>query len=281
MISKEKNLNINNFINSLDQFLEQNVNNIYWNINMDDGQLVFNKNHPTKILNLRKIIDESYTTVKPRLNYQNFGKSFKQLQELAYEESPFKKLQNIPYVTYIFILINLLIISIMELYGGSTNVNTLIRFGAIEPNAIINDKEFYRLFSAIFVHVGFTHFAYNNLALYIFGTRAEKYYGSINFILIYICGGLIGSIFSLAFTRGLSAGASGAIFSVVGAVAVISKEIGRDIEGVNYYSLLMYIIISFSFGFLVPNIDNFGHLGGLLGGTLISYLICKHLKTSR
>lgn len=281
MLSKEETIEIKDFIYSLESFIEQGVNNIYWNMKLVDGEVILNKNQPTQILNLRQLLEESYLNTKPKLSYYNFGKTYQHLDELAYEESSYKKVEKIPYVTYIIIFINLLIISIMELNGGSDNIYNLIKFGAIEPGYIIYNKEYYRLLTSMFIHVGVTHFAYNTLALYIFGTRAEKYYGRLNFIIIYILGGLTGSIFSLIFTRGLSAGASGAIFSTIGAVAVITKYAGRDIEGINYYTMIMYILISLGLSSFMTNIDNFGHLGGLIGGVIISYIICKYSKKNR
>lgn len=275
MISEKPISIVDSFIENLEEFIHQPVNNIYWGINIENGELALNKNQPTEVLNLRTIIDETYEGTKHRMNYHNYGKDFDTLRALAYDESLYKQKEQQPYVVYGIMIINLIVILAMELSGGSTDIQNLILFGAIEPNLILNGGEFYRLFTAMFIHVGFTHFAHNTLALYVFGTRVEKYYGRLNFITIYILGGAIGSVFSLIFTRSISAGASGAIFSLIGATAVMAKIWGRDVDGLSHYTMTMYIMVSIGFGLAMPNVDNFGHLGGLLGGVILGYIICK------
>ena len=280
MINEKRTNIVNGFIESLGEFVYQPVNNVYWSLNMEDGEVALNKRQPTEILNLRAIIKETYESIKHKINYYNQGKKFEILREMAHDESKLKQKERESHIVYGIMMINLLVLVIMELNGGSTNIENLILFGAIEPNAILYGGEFYRLFTAMFIHVGFAHFLHNLLALYIFGTRVEKFYGRINFIAIYILGGLMGSVFSLIFTRGISAGASGAIFSLIGATTIMTKIFGKDLEGLNYYNMLIYIMVSAGFGFVMPNVDNFGHLGGLIGGIGIGYVICKVSKKS-
>lgn len=281
MITKNPTEIINSYINNLEDFIEEPINIIYWNINISDGNVIVNEKHPTEVLNLRKIMTEAYNDVKPRITQYNYGKDINDLKILAFNEDPYKQKNNIPYFTYAIILVNLLIFIVMELNGGSSNIQNLIIFGAIEPNLILFEKEYYRLFTAMFIHIGFSHLAFNTFSIYIFGSRAEKYYGHYNFITIYILGGLVGSLFSVLFTRSISAGASGAIFSIVGAIAVIAKLRGRNLEGLNYYTMLMYIIFSLGVNLMMTGIDNFGHLGGLIGGCVLGYSICKLYEKGR
>jgi len=275
MLNEKSSDEVNDFIENLEEFLHQPTNNIYWGMNMEDGNIIQNKHHPTEILNLKATLKNVYSQVEPKINYHNYGKNFDTLRELAQNESTHKQKLKEPYIMYAIMIMNLTALLMMESNGGSTNVENLILFGAIEPYRILYQGEYHRLFTAMFLHVGFAHFIHNSLSLYIFGSRVEKYYGRINFAIIYVLGGLMGSAFSLFFTRGISAGASGAIFSLIGATTIMTKVRGQDLEGLGFYNMLMYILVSVGFGFVTPNVDNFGHLGGFIGGIVIGHIICR------
>lgn len=170
-----------------------------------------------------------------------------------------------PIFTYIFIAFQVFMFFLLELNGGSTNTETLVAFGAKE-NSLIADGEWWRLLTPIVLHIGIVHLAFNTLALWSVGTAVERMYGSVRFLLIYLAAGITGSIASFVFSPYPSAGASGAIFGCLGAllyVALSNRKMFLRTIGTN---IIVVIMINLVFGFAVSNIDNFGHIGGLIGG---------------
>lgn len=159
----------------------------------------------------------------------------------------------------------------LEYAGGSTNTLNLIQWGA-KYNPLIIEGEWWRLFSAMFLHIGFFHLMMNGLALYFLGTLVERIFGSIRFFFIYMIAGLIGSLASFAFMGAVSAGASGAIFGCFGALlyfGLIHRELFFRTMGQN---VIVILVINLVFGFVVQGIDMGAHLGGLAGGFLAAAL---------
>ncbi|QIW80654.1 rhomboid protease YqgP [Bacillus tequilensis] len=170
-----------------------------------------------------------------------------------------------PIFTYVFIALQILMFFLLERNGGSTNTETLVAFGAKE-NSLIASGEWWRLLTPIVLHIGIAHLAFNTLALWSVGTAVERMYGSGRFLLIYLAAGITGSIASFVFSPYPSAGASGAIFGCLGAllyVALSNRKMFLRTIGTN---IIVIIIINLGFGFAVSNIDNSGHIGGLIGG---------------
>jgi rhomboid protease GluP len=174
-----------------------------------------------------------------------------------------------PLFTYLILISLLVTFGLMEYYGSSTSLLTLVEFGA-KYDPLIYQGEWWRFFTAIFLHIGFFHLLMNSIALYYLGSAVEKIYGTSRFIVIYVIAGLFGSISSFAFNSQVSAGASGAIFGCFGALlcfGVIHRKLFFRTMGVN---LIVILIINLGFGFMMPMIDNSAHIGGLIGGFLAS-----------
>lgn len=174
-----------------------------------------------------------------------------------------------PLFTFLILINVLAVFGLMEYYGSSTSLLTLIEFGA-KYNPLIYEGEWWRFFTAIFLHIGYLHLVMNSIALYYLGSAVEKIYGTTRFILIYVIAGFFGSITSFAFNSQISAGASGAIFGCFGALlffGVVHRKLFFRTMGVN---LIVILIINLGFGFMIPMIDNGAHIGGLIGGFLAS-----------
>lgn len=170
-----------------------------------------------------------------------------------------------PRFTHALLFINVLIFLILELNGGSMDIETLIHYGA-KYNPAIVAGEWWRIISSMFLHIGALHLFMNMLAVYYLGTAVERIYGSGRFIIIYFLAGIIGSLTSFAFNTHVSAGASGALFGLFGALlyfGVIYKNLFYQTMG---KSVIFILLINLAFGFLVPQIDMGAHLGGLIGG---------------
>ncbi|PDM41336.1 MULTISPECIES: rhomboid family intramembrane serine protease [unclassified Geobacillus] len=177
-----------------------------------------------------------------------------------------------PVFTYIFIALQVLVFLLMEWSGGSTNPAVLIQYGA-KFNPLIQEGEWWRFFTPIFLHIGFLHLLMNTFALYYLGMTVERLYGSWRFFFIYLIAGFFGTLGSFLFTTSLSAGASGAIFGLFGALlyfGTVYRHLFFQTIGTNIIGL---IIINLLFGIMVPGIDNAGHIGGLIGGFLASGIV--------
>lgn len=183
-----------------------------------------------------------------------------------------------PMLTYILMFLNIGFFFIVEAYGSSTEIPHLIRFGAKYNPAII-DGEWWRIVSSMFLHIGIVHLLMNMLALYYLGVAVERIFGSIRFIFIYLLAGIGGGIASFTFTINVSAGASGAIFGLFGALLFFGLHQRKLFLQTMGRGILILIGINIVFGFLVPQIDNSAHLGGLIAGFLSSAIV--HLPKMR
>jgi len=191
-----------------------------------------------------------------------------------------------PFITYTFLALNLIYFLLMVFAGlhlfpnsltALTDQRVLIAFGA-KVNTLIQAGEVWRLFTSTFIHIGIIHLAFNLYALWALGPITEESFGHQQFFTIYIFSGLGGSIASFLFTTALSAGASGAIFGLLGALLYYSfkrPHIWKSGLGMN---LIIVILVNFGFGLSQPGIDNFAHLGGLLTGTVISVFFSKRMS---
>ena len=166
-------------------------------------------------------------------------------------------------------MINVLIWLATEVAGGSTDTDVLLRFGAMY-GPYIADGDYWRLFTAMFLHVGLTHLAFNGFGLFIFGQQVEKFYGPYRFGVIYILAGLAGSVASFALNdTAVGAGASGAIFGILGALVaffVIHRDKLGEFGRQSLTGFLILAAINLFIGFSIPNVDNFAHMGGFAAG---------------
>lgn len=204
---------------------------------------------------------------------QNTMKKEKKLEKIF---SPKK-----PVVTYILIVLNLMVF----LYGVLHGNDELIKmFG--NNYELVQNGEFYRLFTCMFVHADILHILFNMIALYSIGPVVERYYGKSKFLLIYLVSGLLGSIFSGVFMTAdsISIGASGAIFGLLGSISYFTYYYRATLQGILRGSIMPVIIINLVIGFLSSSIDLSAHIGGLIGGILISMAIGigdKHRKSDQ
>ncbi len=179
------------------------------------------------------------------------------------------------WATYVFLgLITAVFIgqlAIAQMTGGD---DLIADFGA-KDNQLIAQGEYWRLFTAIFVHANILHYGFNAYALYIVGRDVERFSGSARFILIFMLAGLSGSVFSLVFTPAESVGASGAIFGLIGAQAIFlfrHRQLFGERGRRGLQSIVIIAVINFLIG-LQGGIDNWAHLGGLVGGLILGWVL--------
>jgi rhomboid protease GluP len=180
-----------------------------------------------------------------------------------------------PFATSAIIALNVLVWLAMTLAGGSTNPYVLLRFGA-KVNLLIVEGQVWRLITPIFVHIGLVHMLFNTYAIYIFGSEIERFLGTARFLGIYMLSGIAGVLLSFVLNPQPAAGASGAIFGLIGTEAVFfyryRNALGRHGQQ-RFYNILIVIGYNLAFTFTAPNIDIWGHLGGLLTGAALGWAL--------
>lgn len=178
-----------------------------------------------------------------------------------------------PRPTHLFLFLNLAVFLVEILLGGSKNTEVLIKLGA-KYNPRLWMGEYWRLLTPIFLHAGWEHFLFNSLALLQLGMIVERFFGKLKFLLIYLLSGIFGSLAGVFFRPDtVSVGASGAIFGLLGALVYFSIRkplTARKLFGRNLWLMLG---VNLLLGFIIPGIDYFGHLGGLIGGLLCAYAV--------
>ncbi len=182
-------------------------------------------------------------------------------------------------ISYIIIVINIIIWLAMELLGGSTNTIILLLFGALYKESVLMGQV-WRLISCAFLHIGFIHLLINSYTLYQLGPFIENFFGKTKFIATYILCALSASILSLVFSTGVSAGASGALFGLTGLLlgnGWAKKRYTFDLP-IDEMQLVPFVLYNLFFGFLVPGIDNWAHIGGLVCGILLGYIFDPSLS---
>ena len=183
-------------------------------------------------------------------------------------------------VTWGLVAANVVIWLLLEANGGSQNVLVLLKFGAKYGPAIATG-EYWRLLTAAFIHIGLFHLIANTIGLLIFGGMVERAYGMGAFLAIYLLAGVFGNLASYAAGPTVSAGASGAVFGIVGAFGaylLVNRGILGDLARRSLWGLVVIIVINIGFGLSVGGVDNWAHLGGLISGGILGVLLAPRLE---
>lgn len=182
-----------------------------------------------------------------------------------------------PMITYWLIAVNVILYFVPILFG---QYNDLINNYSIWGPAV-RDGQYYRLLTGIFLHGGFFHLLFNCYALYVIGSQVENFLGRFKFLIIYLAAGISGALFSTIFGGNYaSIGASGAIFGLMGALVYFGYHYRVYLGNVVKSQIIPLIVINLVLGFCVSGIDNFAHIGGLIGGTLTSIALGVKDKSS-
>ncbi len=194
---------------------------------------------------------------------------------------PMPEVTRKPYLTYTLLAINVVMFALAELAGGTDDSDVLLDFGAMF-GPLISQGEYWRLFTAMFLHAGFMHLGFNALALFIFGQSVERSYGHERFFLIYILAGLAGSVASYLFNSvAIAAGASGAIFGVIGALGAFllmqRRTFGKHAQN-SLIGLAIIVGINTVIGLSTPGIDNWAHGGGLVAGFILGLALSPQYR---
>lgn len=281
---KKKTLSLS--INALNIFI-----NLGENVNIEDlGSENIDAVYIDKIEDLKKydfVINE-FPNITKKTSFKEKGMELfsKLTSEISKKsESESMKAEEIfskkkPIITYAIIGINILVFVLMYLLGdGSTNVQTLIKFGA-NYGPLVKAGEYYRLITSAFLHIGIVHLLFNCYALYVIGPQVENFFGKTKYILIYLASALSGSLLSILFSNSISAGASGAIFGLLGSIVYFGYHYRVYLDNVLKSQIIPLIVLNLLLGFVVQGIDSAAHIGGLIGGILISMAVGVKYKTN-
>lgn len=184
-------------------------------------------------------------------------------------------------ITPILITLCVLVFISMYIWGnGSENTITLLLFGA-NFRPLVQAGEIWRLATSMFLHIGIVHLVVNMYSLYIIGKQLESFLGRWKFLIVYLGSGIIGSLLSVVVHSSISAGASGAIFGLLGSLLYFGYHYRLYLGTVLKTQVIPVIIINLLIGFMVPGIDNFAHIGGLVGGYLLTMVLGVPGKTRK
>ena len=181
------------------------------------------------------------------------------------------------------IVINVLVFFLLSLRGDTESGYFMLQYGAMYEPLVTEGHEYYRLITSLFLHFGIQHLLNNMVMLGALGYQLENEIGRIKFLLIYFISGIGGNLCSLYWNvshgeQVISAGASGAIFGLMGAllyiVAVNRGRLGR-LSGMG---MLIMVALSLYFGMTSSGVDNSAHIGGLIWGILITVLLYRRKR---
>ncbi len=181
------------------------------------------------------------------------------------------------YVNAALIAVNVLYFLWLELQGSTESGRFMIQHGAMYVPLVVKEQEYYRLLTAVFMHFGFSHLANNMVIQFVLGDNLERALGSIKYFFFYLICGIGANVFSMTvsindYEQAVSAGASGAIFGVIGGLLYIVLRNRGRLEDLSTRQLVMFIICSLYFGFTSTGVDNAAHIGGLVLGFLLAVI---------
>lgn len=234
-----------------------------------------------------KFIKETFPDISKKMDFTEDGFQLfmritsdinkKNKEDAVKIDEVFKK--KIPYVTIGLILINTIVFILMYVMN---NEDYYINKYSVWGYGIVNLGEYYRLITGAFLHGGVSHFIINMYSLYVVGSQMEGFLGRGKYLAVYLFSALIGSLFSIIFNTVPSVGASGAIFGILGSLLYFGYHYRVYLGSVIKSQIIPLILLNLAIGFLSNGqIDNFAHIGGLIGGVLMTMAVGVKYKSSK
>ena len=185
--------------------------------------------------------------------------------------------------TVALIVVNVAVFNFLSFGGMTEDAYYMLQNGAMYL-PLLQQGEYYRLITSIFLHFGFSHLVNNMLMLGVMGWQLELVVGKIKFLIIYFAAGIGGNMLSALVEMrtgdfAVSAGASGAIFGIIGALLYIAVRNHGQIGNVSGQGILVMIALTLYYGFTSSGVDNFAHIGGLAVGFVLAVLLYRKRDT--
>lgn len=189
--------------------------------------------------------------------------------------------QKKPYITILLVAANVLVFFVLTARGMTEDPQFMLHHGAMYVPYVAEAGEGYRLFTSMFLHFGFEHLVNNMVILLVMGWNLEQEIGKIKYLIIYLGSGLCGNILSAVIEiqmeeYSVSAGASGAVFGLIGALLYAAIRNRGRIGNVTGRGIVVMIALSLYYGFTSTGVDNAAHIGGLISGFVLS--VCLYWK---
>ena len=175
---------------------------------------------------------------------------------------------------------NVIVFLVLSFQGMTENAGFMLQHGAMYIPYVIGKGEYYRLFTSMFLHFGYDHLFNNMIALAAMGWNLEPDIGKIKFLIVYFVSGLAGNILSAWWdiqtgSMVVSAGASGAIFGIIGALLYVAIRNRGRIGEISGRGLVAMVVLTLYYGFTSGGVDNMAHIGGLAAGFLSGVLLYR------
>ena len=186
------------------------------------------------------------------------------------------------YVTGCLIAVNVIYFLYLEIAGSSENVMFMLEKGAMFAPAVMQEQEYYRLFTSMFMHFGIDHIINNMIVLFALGGYLERALGHIKYLILYLISGVGSNVISMildgADALTVSAGASGAVFGITGGLlAAVILNRGR-LEDLSTRQMIFMIALSLYLGFAETGVDNVAHVSGLIFGLILGLILYRRQK---
>lgn len=181
------------------------------------------------------------------------------------------------------IILNILYFLYLEIAGSSENTLFMLQHGAMYGPLVLQEREYYRLLTAVFMHFGISHIANNMLVLFVLGDNMERALGSVKYLIFYLLCGVGANVVSMAAgihdpVPAVGAGASGAIFGVIGGLLYAVVVNHGKLEDLNTRQLVTTILFSLYFGYTSTGVDNVAHVAGLVIGIVLTAVLYRKPK---
>lgn len=186
-------------------------------------------------------------------------------------------------IASLVLAINLIMYLITSILGGWTepSYGVLYRLGALTDLEMIfhGGTDFWRWISSMFLHFGFGHFFFNCFSIFIFSPPLERLLGSVKFLLLYIGSGIAGNFFTVMFmSEYFSLGASGAAYGLLGAYLQMLVHKRHLLDFASRRTVQIFLVLGLLYSVLIPNINLLAHLGGLIGGYVLFFLLFRNRR---
>lgn len=245
-----------------------------WAVDVKEKRLCIYENQPGNFYGLKEMIEKEIQSKITNEVSQALHKPYKQKQQGSIFYRPDGDMRAV--MTVLIVAVNVIVWLLLELMGDTNSSMFMLNHGAMEPESILIYGEWWRVFTCMFLHFGPEHLVNNMLMLFLIGIRLESL-GKLRFLLLYFLAGITGNLLSLwgmvkTGDMAVSAGASGCIFGIMGALAaavILNK--GR-FKGLTTRGLIFITLLSLYFGFTTSGVDNWAHVGGLIGGIILGVI---------
>lgn len=232
-----------------------------WHIKPSQQELLAYGSNPEMFEGLKKTIEES------------FGNDTHNLTDNCRQYN-----NNFTAANTILVAINIIIFILTDFLAGPVDGTSLIDKGSLSWNLVINHHQYYRIITSMFLHAGPDHIFNNTIVLLFIGSYVEQFAGKIKYLIIYFLSGIIAGCTSmiynmLQYNYTESIGASGAIFGIMGALLCILLIKHRQAHKIDVRRVLFMVFLSLYGGFTSQDVDNAAHIGGFLGGLVITFVL--------